>query len=351
MAIHRVVLPLAAIILVLLAYFSSPWYWIAEAKYWEAVRQSPAEQRAIAWVITNRKQSARPEWSNTIRGVILDGAERGNNRDFTYRHKARASWTPEWAPIVPLAHAWRNGFIDEWLLINVRTAWFLTGYYTGWTEDPTYGALFYKVAGHSEGWFNRQIESGRFCLTGQVDAHEFYSFCLPDMAVELRGSPAAVSRAYDYAVNSGFRFAETGEEVHAATSSLQFGGRRLVELFESDHLTLRQVSYPFLLPDVALYVNRLAAQYHNTCGEPLVVTSASRPRAEQPLNSVTRSVHPAGMAVDLSVYRNACSGWLRNALLLGERRGYVDVTEEKNPPHFHVVVFPHEYRRWLDQRQ
>jgi hypothetical protein len=334
-----------------IGYFSSPWYWLSEATYWEAVRQSSAEQRAIAWVIANRKHSPRPEWSNTFRGVILDGAERGNNRDFTYRHKAKASWMPEWAPIVPIIHAMNRGLLREWIGINFRTGWFLLGYYTGLASDSSGGAVFYKVAGHSEGWFDRQITSGRFCSTGQVDAHEFYTFCPPDVPVTLTGSPEAVKRAYDYAATSGFRFAETGRDIRQAAWWPLFGEKRLTRLRDNRYLTLHDVSYPYLVRDAALYVRRLSEQHFARCGQPLVVTSASRPQAEQPWNASTHSVHPAGIAVDFRLTRDACQAWLEDALLYGERHGFVDVTKEQRPPHFHVVIFPREYRQWLATRQ
>jgi hypothetical protein len=50
---------------------------------------------------------------------------------------------------------------------------------------------------------------------------------------------------------------------------------------------------------VQTFVERLSSQYHNACGERLVVTSLTRPASEQPRNASDRSVHPTGMAIDL----------------------------------------------------
>jgi len=79
----------------------------------------------------------------------------------------------------------------------------------------------------------------------------------------------------------------------------------------------------------------------------MVVTSAIRPLARQPKNSSDWSVHPTGIAVDLRRPSGNCLTWLRRTLLALEDKGVIDGTEERKPPHFHVVVFPAAYEAYL----
>jgi LysM repeat protein len=98
-------------------------------------------------------------------------------------------------------------------------------------------------------------------------------------------------------------------------------------------------------------VERFAQQYRAACGEQLVVTSAMRPRSFRLPNSVDRSVHPTGMAIDFrrpSDHR--CLSWMRQTLLSLEGAGVLEVVEERRPPHFHVAVFPRPYRQYVELR-
>ena len=72
-----------------------------------------------------------------------------------------------------------------------------------------------------------------------------------------------------------------------------------------------------------------------------MVTSLTRPTKEQPRNASKRSVHPAGIAVDLRVPPRQCRQWLRETLSAWERLGFVEATRERRPPHFHVVALLH----------
>ena len=77
-----------------------------------------------------------------------------------------------------------------------------------------------------------------------------------------------------------------------------------------------------------------------------MVTSGIRPRSMRLVNSVDKSVHPTGMAVDLrKPARSACLSWLRRTLSAIEADGRIEATEEHHPPHFHVAVFPEHYGR------
>jgi hypothetical protein len=164
-------------------------------------------------------------------------------------------------------------------------------------------------------------------------------------AQSLRGSRRSVNRSYHYAVAHDLTFFETSKGVRRALNRGRF-----VRLGSSPHYVLHEVSFPYATPTTRLFVRRLAAQYHNACGERLVITSAVRPESTQPANSSPRSVHPTGLAIDLRRPKGKCLRWLRSTLLVLEKRGVIDATEEHHPVHFHVVVFAAPYRQYLASR-
>jgi nucleoid-associated protein YgaU len=167
--------------------------------------------------------------------------------------------------------------------------------------------------------------------------------CRPADGQTLRGSPASVDRIHAQAVSHGLRFFATGNQIQEA-----YRAGHLVRLGGNADYTLASVSYPYLLPAAHTFVVRLAAQYRAACGERLVVTSATRPRSMRLANSVDKSVHPTGMAVDLRRPANTrCLTWLRNTLLALEATGVLEAVEERNPPHFHVAVFPRPYQQYV----
>lgn len=162
----------------------------------------------------------------------------------------------------------------------------------------------------------------------------------------LRGSPASVDRMYDHAVDNGIYFYKTGDGIKRAAEE-----GRLVRLGGNADYTTHAVSYPYVKQETQLFVHRLASQYRNACGEQMVVTSASRPQSMRLFNSVRKSVHPTGIAIDLRKPRNSrCLAWLRRTLLSLEKSGVIEATEENNPPHFHVAVFPNPYARYVAAR-
>lgn len=165
-------------------------------------------------------------------------------------------------------------------------------------------------------------------------------------AQSLRGSSASVDRMYQHAVDNGIYFYRTGDGLRRAANEGRF-----VRLAGNANYTTSGVSYPYVRRETLLFVERLAAQYRSACGEQLVVTSASRPQEMRLFNSVRKSVHPTGMAIDLRKSRRAsCLSWLRRTLLSLERTGVLEATEEHNPPHFHVAVFPTPYARYAAAR-
>jgi LysM repeat protein len=125
----------------------------------------------------------------------------------------------------------------------------------------------------------------------------------------------------------------------------------LVPVIPGPAFELKEVSFPYARPEVRVFVDRLSSQYRSACGETLVVTSLTRPLSAQPRNASDRSVHPTGMAVDLRRSTNQrCRGWLESTLLSLEAQGVLDVTYERNPPHYHVAIFPQPYIRYVSER-
>lgn len=165
----------------------------------------------------------------------------------------------------------------------------------------------------------------------------------PAGAQTLRGSPASVERQYRAAHDHNFTFLRSSAQVR------QFADRGyLVHLPGNADYTLAKVSYPYARPEVKLFVERLSAQYRVACGERLVVTSLTRPLSAQPRNASSRSVHPAGMAIDLRrSHQPACRNWLESTLLSLEGRGVLVATRERRPPHYHVAVFPRQYAQYV----
>jgi hypothetical protein len=162
-------------------------------------------------------------------------------------------------------------------------------------------------------------------------------------AQTLRGSPSSVERMYRQARSHALPFYRTPRGVRAAAADGE-----LVRLSGNANYRVAGVTYPYALATTRTFVQRLAEQYRDVCGEKLVVTSAMRPSSFRLFNSVDKSVHPAGMAVDIRIPpRSRCRTWLRQRLLHLESRGVAEATEERRPPHFHVAVFPAPYRRYI----
>lgn len=160
----------------------------------------------------------------------------------------------------------------------------------------------------------------------------------------LRGSRASMVRQNHVAREEDFSFLRTPAQVReflAAGYLVPLSGN-------ADYALGTGVSFPEARPEVRTFVERLGVQHHAACGERLVVTSLTRPLSEQPANAHALSVHPAGMAADLRVSRNAvCREWLENTLLALEAKGVLDVTREARPPHYHVALFPDAYHAYV----
>lgn len=152
-------------------------------------------------------------------------------------------------------------------------------------------------------------------------------------AQSLRGSRASVDRMYTRAVSNDLDFYRTSKGVY---QSVRDG--ELVMISSTMDMVLVDVAYPFVLPRTRDVVTVFARKYREACGERLVVTSAARPRFEQPRNASPKSVHPTGMAIDFRRPAGNCLGFMRQQLVLLERQGILEATEERRPVHFHVAV-------------
>ena len=158
-------------------------------------------------------------------------------------------------------------------------------------------------------------------------------------AAGLGGSLASMRLQHTVAEKSDFTFLKTAAQVRELVRE-----HLLVSVDSGANLTLSHVSFPYARADVKLFVDRIAAQYRAFTGEPLVVTSLTRPLATQPKNAHPLSVHPTGMAVDFRIPSSAVARqWLEGKLLSLEGKGVLDVTRERNPAHYHVAVFPEKY--------
>jgi hypothetical protein len=168
-----------------------------------------------------------------------------------------------------------------------------------------------------------------------------------EIPVSLRGSPASMVRQNSVARDLDYVFARTPDQLRELEASGQ-----LVRLEGSpDYEIADFVSWQVARPELRLFIERLAQQYHEATGEKLVVTSLTRPASDQPGNSHALSVHPTGMAVDLRVSQRAASReWLESALLGLEGAGVLDITREYNPPHYHIALFPVEYMAYVEPR-
>jgi hypothetical protein len=167
-----------------------------------------------------------------------------------------------------------------------------------------------------------------------------------NVRVELRGSPASMSRQNQYARAQGYAFARSMDDVRRLVDE-----GALVPLEGNDDYDLRPgMMAPFARPEMRLFVERFAAQYHAATGEKLVVTSLTRPSTMQPRNASRLSVHPTGMAVDLRMSQRAASRqYLERSLLSMEASGLLDITRENNPPHYHVALFTAPYLEHVER--
>lgn len=162
-------------------------------------------------------------------------------------------------------------------------------------------------------------------------------------AQSLRVSSASMDLQNQQAVLHGFSFARTPDDVETLVDS-----GALVPVFGNGDFEIKEgVSFPYARPEVREFVRLLGEGYYRACEEPLVVTSLTRPQTRQPRNASKRSVHPAGMAIDLRrAWSRKCRSWLETTLLTLEINGVIDAMLESRPPHYHIALFPRPWREY-----
>ncbi len=167
-----------------------------------------------------------------------------------------------------------------------------------------------------------------------------------DGTVDLKGGRSTRPfAAFRYAILMGYTIPQSEEEFQDVITNdlvpLQAEGEKVP-------YQLHDVDHPFVLPVTRQFAINLANDYADAdCGE-LVITGAAR--FEKLRNSSRFSVHSTGMPLDLRIPSDPrCRAWLEGELSDLEREGLADVTREKNPPHFHVVVVTGAYQAWLNR--
>lgn len=176
--------------------------------------------------------------------------------------------------------------------------------------------------------------TGLFLLSGVSGLH----------AQALKGSRTAMRKQNHIAQNQDYSFLRTTSDVRRFVEK-----GLLVPVRGTSALKLADVSFPYARPAVKTFVDRLAPQYKDACGEKLVVTSLTRPLSRQPRNASDLSVHPTGMALDLRApRRTSCRRWLERTLLSLEGKGVLDATRERRPAHYHVAIFPAAYLSYVE---
>lgn len=158
-------------------------------------------------------------------------------------------------------------------------------------------------------------------------------------AQSLRGSRASLDRQNRVARDHDYTYISNATQLRRFVAA-----GYLVPVEGNRDYRLAGVSFPYARPEVELFIRRLSEQYRSACGEPLVVTSLTRPQNAQPRNASERSVHPTGMAVDLRLSRSrSCRRWLESVLTSLEGTGVLEATRERYPAHYHVALFPKPY--------
>ncbi len=168
----------------------------------------------------------------------------------------------------------------------------------------------------------------------------------PASAQSLKGSRSSLDLQNRVASQHDYTFIRTSDQVRWFVDQ-----GYLVRIRSGAGYQLKRMSHPYARPEVALFISRLGPQYRAACGEDLVVTSLTRPTTRQPRNASSRSVHPTGMAMDLRRSNNtSCRSWLESVLLRLEGAGVLEATRERNPPHFHVALFPRQYSAYVERK-
>ncbi|MDP2651496.1 MAG: DUF5715 family protein, partial [bacterium] len=154
-------------------------------------------------------------------------------------------------------------------------------------------------------------------------------------AQSLKGSPTSLDRQEQKAKEYGYAIFASAMMVREAID------KDLYPVYSNGDFRFHKVDHPVARPEVKLFIGRLSRQYKKVCGDKLVVTGLTRPKDEPLPNSSDRSVHPAGMAVDVRIPpKRSCRRWLEDVVMHIESSGAIEATRENWPPHYHIAVFP-----------
>lgn len=155
------------------------------------------------------------------------------------------------------------------------------------------------------------------------------------MYAEARGIPIAQTSNYDY-------LRRTGQLVRLTGPHIGF-----TEVFT------RGNSEAYVLPSTLVVLRNLSEAYSSSgCGRLMVNNVLRLNDRGKPKNASPYSVHSRGMAVDLRINNlsSRCYEVLNTLLAEAEANQVVDATREHSPPHFHVVVIPHEEVRLVQSQ-
>src|SRR5687767_6670399 len=113
-------------------------------------------------------------------------------------------------------------------------------------------------------------------------------------ASDLYGSRLSMEKQHSVAVELDYSFAETASQVESDVASGE-----LEPVAPNADFEMVGVSFPYAQPEVRLFIERLAAEYHAATGFLLVVRSLTGPVSQQPGNASHLSVNPPGWGVAL----------------------------------------------------
>jgi hypothetical protein len=164
-------------------------------------------------------------------------------------------------------------------------------------------------------------------------------------AQSLDGSRESLIRQNLEAQEQGFSYLRTVADVQEFSNL----GLLVAVRGNADYeLAGDEVSFPVARPEVKTFLDWFGRHYHAGCGEPLVITSLTRPTSRQPHNASEISVHPTGIALDIRRSdRSSCRAWLEANLVDLEGKGVIEATRERWPAHYHVAVFGPALTKYL----
>ncbi|MDO8409742.1 MAG: cell wall hydrolase [Phenylobacterium sp.] len=87
---------------------------LSQAIYYEAAREPPEGQRAVAQVVLNRVR--HPAYPNSVCGVVFQGSARRTGCQFSFTCDGSLTWAPEpwlWRQVEAVAAEALDGFVEE----------------------------------------------------------------------------------------------------------------------------------------------------------------------------------------------------------------------------------------------